>query len=229
MAPSSAPHRGCMTLPTTPPRLDRVPVLARWFGSPARVMRSARRARARSAVPLYPWLLADDFTRLPAAVQRLHASGPAVTARGIATVTPADTIVGRLLARLARLPVAGSGLTLRIEVTARGGGEDWVRHYPSAVFRTRQIAAGAAGSGLLCEPIGPIALIFRLEARSHGLTFLLREARLFGMRLPLPLRPIVQARETADDGTYRFFVRVDLPFIGRLIQYQGCLTEIENG
>jgi hypothetical protein len=219
--------------PVTPGLDGPVAFVARWFGSPARsarVVRSGHAPGARSAVPLYRWLLADGFERLPPAVQRLHMAAPAVSAHGVATVTRGDTLLGRLLARLVGLPKPGTARELRVTVVATAsGGEILSRFYPDRVFATAQVAAGAAGSGLISERVGPFALVFRLEARAHGLTFILREARLFGIRLPLPLRPIVQARETADDGTYHFFVRVDLPLIGRLIQYQGRLDEIADG
>jgi len=236
--PACRPEAGATTLPQSSVRVAGLraaagvvydgavaPFLAAWNRRQLR-----RRASIAAGVALYPWLLGDAFARLPQAVQRLHLAGPTAVAAGHGTVTLGTGRIARLLAWLLGVPAAGVDRPLRVTVTrSASGGETLCRRYPDATLTTTQHPAGSAGSGLLAERFGPVALVIRLEARAHGLTFMLRRATLFGLPLPRFLAPTVQARETADDGVYRFFVRVDLPGLGRLIQYQGSLPEITDG
>ncbi|HVJ53339.1 MAG TPA: DUF4166 domain-containing protein [Aliidongia sp.] len=173
--------------------------------------------------PLYPRLLGDTFDRLPSVIRAVHEASPLLVVSGTSTVTEGTFWASRALRRLLRLPAPGSGLPLRVVFEARGDGERLSRHYPGATLTTMQKPAGRSGSGLLCEKFGPFSLIIQLEARSHSLSFTLIDVRFMGLSVPRWLMPRLTARESADDGRYHFFVRIDVPGLGRLIQYQGCL------
>ena len=178
--------------------------------------------------PLYPWLLGDGFDKLPSVIRALHAAGPRRVATGTSTVTEGSFWASRLLRRLLRLPAPGTKVPLSIVLEQREDREILSRHYPGATLTTLQMAAGRSGSGRLCEKFGPFSLIIQLEARSHSLSFNLVDLRCLGLSVPDWLRPRLSARESADDGRYHFFVRVDVPGLGRFIQYEGCL-EVPQG
>jgi len=105
------------------------------------------------------------------------------------------------------------------QLTSRG----LARRYPDAELVSHQAPAGPAGAGLLAERFGPLSLILRLEPSAEGLAFALLDARCLGLSLPRALRPRLEAREFVEAGWYRFFVRLHLPLLGRLIQYEGRL------
>lgn len=153
----------------------------------------------------------------------MHAVAPRVEAEGFGTVTHGDNRASRLLARLLRLPGEGAERPLQVTFTSSEAGEILARRYADAELVSLQAPAGSAGTGLLAERFGPLSLILRLEPSAEGLAFSLLEARCLGLSLPRTLRPRLEAREFVEAGWYRFFVRLDLPLLGRLIQYEGRL------
>lgn len=173
--------------------------------------------------PLYRRLLGDAFDRLPPVIRRMHTVSPRVVATGIGTVIHGHNLLSRILRRLLRLPAEGIERPLRVTFAARNDAEILSRAYPDAVLTTVQAPAGPAGSGLLREGFGPLSLILKLEPSSDDLSFRLLDVRCGRFSLPRWLRPRLQAQERTGGEWYHFSVRVDLPFIGRLIQYEGRL------
>jgi hypothetical protein len=89
------------------------------------------------------------------------------------------------------------------------------------------------GDRLLVERMGIMEMRFRLEVAGGALSYQTVSAVLgFGsLRVPLPYRlsPCVTAWERAVGDMNRIHVSVDVtfPLIGRLIAYDGILTQIE--
>jgi Domain of unknown function (DUF4166) len=87
--------------------------------------------------------------------------------------------------------------------------------------------------GLLAERMGIVEMRFRLEVAGGALSYKTVSASLlFGsLRIPLPywLRPCVTAWEKAIGDMSQIHVSVDVtfPLLGRLIAYDGMLTQIE--
>jgi hypothetical protein len=173
--------------------------------------------------PLYHWLLGDAARRLPPVIYRMHATAPRVVAVGTGTVTRGTNVVTRFLADLHRMPAAGRDRPLTVTFEAAEDCERIMRSYPDTTLVTHQSAGGPAGSFLLAERFGPFALSIRLSADEEGIDFALIAVRWHGMRLPRPAWPRLQASERADGEIYRFHVRIDLPLLGRLIEYRGTL------
>lgn len=174
--------------------------------------------------PLYHRQMGEAARVLPPIIQRMHSASPRHVAAGFGTVTRGDNIVTRGLARLLGLPAAGIDRPLQVTFEAGTEGESLSRRYPDRTLATFQKPGGPAGSGLLLEQFGPFLLTLRLMPSEQGLDFELIGARWHGIPLPRPAWPRLQASERAGGETYRFNVRVDLPLLGRLIQYQGRLT-----
>lgn len=180
---------------------------------------------------LYPKLLGASWHDLNAAIQRLHASGGAVHAVGVFRVRHGRDGLARTLARLARLPAAGEAVDIRLQVTELEEGEEWRR-----TFAGRPLVSVQAdrSDGLLLERMGIVEMRFRLEVAGGALNYETVGAALrFGfLRLPLPrwLSPRVSAWEKAAGHTDQIHVSVDvnLPLLGRLIAYDGMLTQIEE-
>ena len=77
--------------------------------------------------------------------------------------------------------------------------------------------------GRLIESLGPFRLQLRLEVRDDRLRYVLERATLFGIPVPRSLAPDLEAWEGEREGRYDFAVEVRLPFIGRLVRYEGLL------
>jgi hypothetical protein len=89
------------------------------------------------------------------------------------------------------------------------------------------------GARLLVERMGIVETRFRLEAVGGALKYqTVSVALLLGsLRVPLPywLSPCFTAWEKAVDDTNQIHVSVDVtvPLLGRLIAYDGILTQVE--
>jgi len=91
----------------------------------------------------------------------------------------------------------------------------------------------ARGAGLLVERLGIVEMLLRLKVVGGALSYQTGSAalRLGSLRIPLPYRlsPYVTAWEKAVGDTNQIHVTVDvtLPLLGRLIAYDGILTQVE--
>jgi len=91
----------------------------------------------------------------------------------------------------------------------------------------------ARGAGLLVERLGIVEMPLRLEVVRGALSYKTVSAalRLGFLRVPLPywLSPYVTAWEKSVSDTNQIHVSVDvtLPLLGRLIAYDGILSQIE--
>jgi len=91
----------------------------------------------------------------------------------------------------------------------------------------------ARGPGLLVERLGIVEMLLRLKVVGGALSYQTGGAalRLGSLRIPIPhrLSPYVMAWEKAVGDTNRIHVTVDvtLPLLGRLMAYDGILTQIE--
>jgi hypothetical protein len=179
---------------------------------------------------LYQKLLGASWPELDVAAQRLHESGETVRAVGVFRVRHGGNWMARALTRLARLPAEGEAVDVRLQVTARDNGEEWRRTFagnPLVSMQYDQV------DGLLIERMGITEMRFRLEVIGGALSYQTVSVALrFGsLRVPLPywLSPRVTAWEKAVGDVNKIHVSVDvtLPLIGRLIDYEGILTQIE--
>jgi hypothetical protein len=135
------------------------------------------------------------------------------------------------MALLARLPAAGEDVDVRLQVTAQDDVEEWRRTFAGRPLVSMQSARSA---GLLAERLGIMEMLMRLEVVGGALSYQTVSAamRLGFLRVPLPHRLSlhVTAWEKAVGLTNQVHVNVDvtLPLLGRLIAYDGILTQIED-
>lgn len=184
----------------------------------------------RSPSGLYPKLLGASWPDLDVAIQRLHNLDGIVHAAGVFQVRHGNNKLARMLARLARLPAAGKAVDIQLQVSAQEEGEEWRRTFAGSPLMSMQSDCGA---GLLVERMGIVELRFRLEAAGGALNYQTVSAalRLGSLRIPLPRRlsPCVTASERAVSDMNQIHVSVGVTFslIGRLITYDGILTQLE--
>lgn len=181
-------------------------------------------------IGLYPKLLGNSWCRLDQAVQRLHEPTALIHAAGVFRVHGGSCGLARLLARLARLPWAGEAVGVQLLVTARGDSEEWRR-----TFAGRPLVSWQSGraDGLLVEYMGLVEMRFRLQVVEGVLTYQTTGTALcvgpLRLRFPRWLGPRVTASENStDDGTaVDVAVEVNLPWLGRLLAYEGRLSRVE--
>jgi Domain of unknown function (DUF4166) len=178
---------------------------------------------------LFRRLLGARFESLPLAIQQAHDVRGVLTLEGIAETAGASNAFGRLIARLFRLPPAGSDLPVRVEMrTQDDGSEDWTRFYPGVTMQSNLRNADAA-SMQLDEVFGALSVRLQWSVIQGGLALRPIKARLFGVPLPF-LTPRSNATETVGpDGRFRFDVPIALPLIGNIAHYRGVLEPVVHG
>jgi hypothetical protein len=186
-----------------------------------------------TATSLYARILGDDWLRVAEGVRAAHFAGRTIERRGTFQVRRGAGLLVRALAVLLRLPAAGEGIPIRLRIEGDGAGERWIRHFGDQRLTTRQRTVGE----LLGERFGPLEILFRLEVVDGALTYRTVGARLtlgrLAAALPRGLRPAVEARESVDESAEgaggegsratHVVVEVRVPWLGRLIRYEGRL------
>ena len=119
---------------------------------------------------------------------------------------------------------------VRLQVTSQEECEEWRRTFAGRPLVSMQ---SARGPGLLVERLGIVEMLLRLKVVGGALSYQTVSAalRLGSLRIPLPYRlsPFVAAWEKAVGDKNQIHVTVDvtLPLLGRLMAYDGILTQIE--
>ena len=178
-----------------------------------------RQSAATVGPPLFSQVLGDSFGQLPEVTQRLHRGWPAVIARGSATVLPATSIPGRILAKIFGLPATAGEVPLEVIIESRDGREYWTRRFGAHQMRSVMRVKGS----LLEESFGPVSIAMQLVGTPLGLEMRPVSGRFAGVPLPRFLLPSVVAKEASAEGRHLFEVDIGLPIIGRLVAYNGFL------
>ena len=170
-------------------------------------------ASARSCSP-YEALLGEAFASLHAHVRRAHLAP--LRAHGTIDVEHGPGWLARPMIWLMRLPAAGAGQPVRLEVAEDGAELVWTRRIGATVLRTRQRASGAR----LVERSGLGRISFRLAAEDGALLYRQSSIHVAGLPVPPSLSPRVGAVVSATaDGWH---VVVTVTWRGRIVcRYAG--------
>ena len=175
----------------------------------------------RGEKPLYRRVMGESFEHLPDVTRRLHRGRPAVMAIGEATVTPAASAFGRLVAQAFGLPRTAGRQPVRVVIESRDGREHWTRFFGGEPMRS---IMSAAPGNLIEEQFGPFSLRMRLVPKPGALDMERVSGRLWCMPLPGFLLPRVRATERVDEyRRHAFDVEIAAPLVGRLVAYKGWL------
>lgn len=173
---------------------------------------------------LFQALLGASFYSLPPAVRALHDVRGRATYAGRATIVRGRNPLGRLCARVARLPAAREDVATAVTFDARPASETWRRDFGDQSMQSRLHREGR----MLVERLGPLRFRFALHVQDDALWWRVGGVRLLGV-LPLPatLFDHVYCREGEHAGRYTFQVEAALPLCGRLIHYEGWLEAVD--
>jgi len=167
---------------------------------------------------LFPSLLGAAFDALPPQVRVLHLHAGTQRLQGEVHVERGESRLSRLCAWATRLPPAGEG-PIAVEITALSGEERWTRHVAGHAMPSRLWTH----EGLLCERLGLVTFGFRLQVEDDAIVWRVARVRVFGLTLPARWFRDVGARESQQEGHYRFDVAAALPLAGLLVRYRGWL------
>ncbi|MEP3347814.1 MAG: DUF4166 domain-containing protein [Litoreibacter sp.] len=178
--------------------------------------------RDRQLTPIFTQSLGEDFKELPAPVRDLHS--PAYVARfsGMADVSTATTLLGKIAALIGRFPLKGGHVPAKVDILADGQSEVWTRTMDEKVFRSVLRYDPKRG---MTERFGPLTFGLDLIVKDGVLHFPVGKGRAFGF-IPIPkfLTPVSRTTESLDaQGRFQFDVRLSLPTGGLIVHYKGYL------
>jgi hypothetical protein len=166
---------------------------------------------------LYRRLLGGAFDTLPAVLRCFHEQEAGGSARLVFHVSHGDAWLCRAAAKIARLPEPGAEVRGCLRVVVEGERERWVREMDGRRIETLQWHA----DGRLVEATGLLRLGFEVTGDADGLRFRSVRGWLGGLPLLPPLLPKVTASIVGQRAGWWVTVRVELPVLGLLMQYEG--------
>lgn len=180
----------------------------------------------RAAMPtLFQQILGAAFFGLAPCVRRLHGLRGQSQFRGIASIERGTHPLARLCARMVGLPSACQAVPTTVVFVASPQGETWRRD-----FGGRQMVSSLAyRDGLLYERLGAVQFRFWLHVSDGALWWQVAGVRVFGI-LPLPVALFegVHCREREHEGRYEFMVEAGMPWLGRIVRYEGWLEQVST-
>jgi len=177
------------------------------------------------AESLFERTLGPDVEHLPSLVRRIHTAN-GTRLRGRAVIAGAQGWMGGLIARLFGFPASTSDAPAHVVLQRQGDREIWTRHFGGSTFRS--VLSAAPLPRRLREGFGPFTFELGIKAHEAGFDLAVLGWRIGPLPLPYRFAPQAPARAFVDDaGRYRFDVRIELPFVGSIVRYQGWL-ELEE-
>ncbi|MGB3393596.1 MAG: DUF4166 domain-containing protein [Stenotrophomonas sp.] len=177
------------------------------------------------STPLFERVLGTAFAGLPPRLKALHSIAKCQHWSGRGEVLRGTRWLVTPCAWLARLPPTSVDVPVSVEFVVDETGECWNRRFGGVRMASRLWQH----DGRLFERLGALRFRFALEVGDGQMTWRAERAWVFGI-VPLPARWFagVHCREREREGRYEFLVDVSMPWLGRLIRYQGWLLP-ENG
>ena len=175
--------------------------------------------------PLYKRILAGAFNNLPEQVRHFHEIPPGSVLRwtGRAAVTPPSNVIALAVARLMRFPPPAADIPVSVTVASSDAGEAWTRTFDGKAFSSTHDEGRGKFAGLVVERFGPLAFGLAPVLSNGRLWYVARRWTMFGIPMPMALRPCGETFETSVDGLFQFDVDIKLPLIGRIVHYRGWL------
>jgi len=175
---------------------------------------------------LFPILLGARWDALPLGVRALHGSQHRVNARGRVVVSGDSRWPARALRGLLGLPPPCADAAIDVRIIRNEVHEIWARRFGDARMQS-VLTRSRRHPDAFEEHLGPARFAFALAASGAGLRWVLREARVLAVRLPLRWFGGLIAGCAERDGRYRFEIAVQLPGIGLLVAYAGWLEIVD--
>ncbi len=163
------------------------------------------------------------FQRLAPALARFHSLSGTHRLQGRVQVDAPATWSGRLLALALGAPQRAAEGTITFELDARPAAERWTRRFPVQTMQStlREVTGQVAGQ--VVEHLGAARLTFALHEAEGRLVMQLQQLHFCGIACPQWLRPRVVAEETGIGEALHFKVQATVPWVGRVVSYQGHL------
>ena len=182
-----------------------------------RSLPSSQSGTMTTAKSLYQRVLREKMSLLPEPMRAFHASVTGGRCEGTLRVRRGSNFIAHLAATLGGLPQESDATTVQLQVIPDANKERWVRKFGESTLSSIQWEE----NGLLIEQFPMMRFGLELVPEGTTLVHKLRRCWLGPLPLPLALAPRIATTATGIENGWRLSVRVSLPVIGRLIEYEG--------
>jgi len=164
------------------------------------------------------------FQRLAPALARFHSLSGIHRLQGQVQVDAPATWSARVLALALGAPQRSVQGAITFELDARPAAERWTRRFPTQTMQSTLREAAGHAAGQVVERLGAARLTFALHEADGRLVMQLQQLHFCGIPCPVWLRPQVVAEESGIDEALHFKVQATVPWVGRVVSYQGHLV-----
>jgi hypothetical protein len=174
-----------------------------------------------AAGSLYREVLGARWYELPDALKAIHDHSGSLIAEGMASVERGKGWISAIVATIFRFPKTSAIIPVILSFETRRNIEYWRRTFGAQSFTSSQTFGTT--TGLVSERFGPFAFDLALVLDDKKLKFIIRDWRLFGLRLPRALAPTGNSYEFSEAGRFNFHIEISHPITGLIVRYQGWL------
>ncbi len=164
------------------------------------------------------------FQRLAPALARFHSLSGPHRLQGRVRVDAPTTWSARVLALALGAPQRASQGVITFELDAHPAAERWTRRFPTQTMQSTLREGAGQVAGQVVEHLGAARLTFALHEAEGRLVMQLQQLHFCGIACPAWLRPQVVAEETGIGEALHFKVQATVPWVGRVVSYQGHLV-----
>lgn len=160
--------------------------------------------------------LSDQFHELDELIQKAHIG--TIRLKGLVSVKRGNALAS-LMCTVLGFPKNSDQCPLEVLAEHKAEEMIWQRNFNGRLMVSHFSLVGP----YLQESLGMTRMLMKLTVQNGRLVYDLVKTKMLGITLPKFLSPGLTAYEHEDGDKYVFSVEVSLPFIGRLIKYEGRL------
>ncbi len=175
--------------------------------------------------------LGRDFYNLHPLLQKIHLQDSVLSGQvHIRTGKGPAGLFGRRIAAAMGIPVStDQAHHLEVHIAHRDGRLYWDRCFDGGQpVRSVFVPKGRLNDGYWLELTGKVQLYLTIDIIDSGWYWRCLKVRFRGIPVPRWLFPRTEAYKRIEDGRYRFYVGVSLPWLGLLFSYSGLLEVADS-
>lgn len=173
--------------------------------------------------PVFKQALHNTWYELPDEIREIHNLEETLELSGQASVTRGNSLIPRIIGRVASFPPAGIDIPIRVTMESKHGREYWTRDFDGHKFSSVMDSGKGRFTHLVRERFGPVSFAMALVLEDGRLNYVQRGWTVWGIPMPRFLGPQGETYENVEDGKFHFHVEIKLPIAGHVVTYDGWL------
>lgn len=175
---------------------------------------------------IFETALGEGFNDLPEPIKAVHDRRARKRFTGKATIRRSYGLLLNAIAAWIGFPKAGEDIEVEVIIERTADGEVWTRRFGDNIFRSHLSLPENGRPGRIVERFKFLSFDIDLDNRLGRLYYPIGRGRIGPFPLPLLLNPRSDTVEHLTTGDkFYFSVKIELPFVGHLVTYEGWLLD----